>query len=71
MKKLSVQRTTRSELAKFFFKSASIPRPGGRDFLGVTTELVVVPRENRNLTRTGEPRRPVNGNEKAVRPNER
>jgi dipeptidyl aminopeptidase/acylaminoacyl peptidase len=52
---------------------------------GVTTELVIFPRENHNLTRTGEPRhlveslnwqvywfdRFLNGNEKAVRPNER
>ena len=52
---------------------------------GVTTELVIFPRENHNLTRTGEPRhlveslnwqiywfdRFLNGNEKAVRPTER
>ncbi|MGI8741011.1 MAG: S9 family peptidase [Bryobacteraceae bacterium] len=52
---------------------------------GVTTELVIFPRENHNLTRTGEPRhlveslnwqiywfdRFLNGNEAAVRPNER
>ena len=52
---------------------------------GVTTELVIFPRENHNLTRSGEPRhlveslnwqiywfdRFLNGNEKAVRPNER
>jgi dipeptidyl aminopeptidase/acylaminoacyl peptidase len=52
---------------------------------GVTTELVIFPRENHNLTRTGEPRhivesinwqvywfdRFLNGNSAAVRPNER
>ena len=52
---------------------------------GVTTEFVVFPRENHNLTRTGEPKhlveslnwqiywfdRFLNGNEAAVRPNER
>jgi dipeptidyl aminopeptidase/acylaminoacyl peptidase len=51
---------------------------------GVTTELVIFPRENHNLTRSGEPKhlveslhwqiywfdRFLNGNEKAVRPNE-
>ncbi|MDQ2946954.1 MAG: S9 family peptidase [Acidobacteriota bacterium] len=52
---------------------------------GVTTELVIFPRENHNLTRSGEPKhiveslnwqiywfdRFLNGNESAVRPNER
>jgi dipeptidyl aminopeptidase/acylaminoacyl peptidase len=52
---------------------------------GVTTELVIFPRENHNLTRTGEPRhlveslnwqiywfdRFLDGNTAAVRPNER